>query len=312
MNKKFVFIIFTIMASVVIFWFQKHGKKKLEEKGTDSKLELVFDKKIESFLNAVNAKDDLEKEKKKVFEEFVDGPMIDFEFEALSSMLDSQISQIEKLQIPQTKKTEIVQAFKEVFDVEEIYASYLKNLYEQFSLAELKELNEVYSDSTVIKALKSMQHIRTASGQKEFAEYLKELPKKSLSEVRKEQLKKYDEVTGMTKNSAQLINQVMGLMHDSIEKDSTQITQEQVKARENEKNALEQYMAEKVHEGVMLTLAKAHHEVNDQEMTEILNLRGKPAAVKEGKLRVDNVTNFISTKKAKHGMSTIMNSSVVP
>ncbi len=313
MSKKLVLslvvAVFAVGAVVLVLAKNKHSESSMEV--AESPSEVTFhkelDKKTEVFLAERASKDDSEQVKKKLFTQFVDGPLIESEFAALHSMLDAQIAKIETLEIPQEKRNVLAQAFKNVFDAGAIYDSYLKNLYEQFSADELKELNEVYSNAGVSKTVAAMQHLRTKEGQSEFADYLKDLPNKPLSDQRKEQLTKFDEVTGMTANSAKLVNQVMGLMHDAIGPTSKNMTEEQKKAQEADKKMLEDYMTTKVHEGVMLTLAKAHDGISDQEMAEILTLRSKPSAIKEGKVRIDNITQFISSAKAKQSYETIMN-----
>jgi hypothetical protein len=182
----------------------------------------------------------------------------------------------------------------------------MDRLFKEFSSEELKELNAVYTDEKVMKTLAGMQHLRSKEGQIEFASFMQTLVSKPITDERKKQLSKLDDSIGMSKNAALLINKLVGIMHSSPNS-STGNAKDIVALAEQEK-ALADYMSSKIHEGVLLSLAKTHSDLSDKELEEVIGLRTKPAALKEANLRVDNILQAISSDKSKHGTDKVMKS----
>lgn len=257
--------------------------------------EEVLEKKTEEFIKHQTSNGTEDDKKKKILQSFAKNSVIESDFNSLNSMLDAQIANIEKLELPADKKEKITSAFRDVFDTGAIYDAYLSEIYKNYSAEELQELDTIYSNELVKKSLHELHEIGTPEGQKNFAEYLKNLPNKGLSEARKAQLAEYDQVTGLSINSARLVNSVMALLTPPGQASSP-----------TDKAQMDQYMASKIKEGVMFSLAKAHDGLSDTEMKSLIELRSKAPALKEVKTRADVISLALTSPKAKQGFDKIL------
>ncbi len=280
---------------------KKSPSEQLEDQLTvsEAKSEEMFDKRREDFISNKIGQGTDDDQKKKLLRKVADNSVIESDFNALNSMLDAQIANIEKLELPVDKKSQIVSAFKKIFDTGAIYDAYLTEIYKNFSVEELQELDTVYSNELVKKSLHEMHVINSPEGQKEFAEYLKNLPSRGLSDTRKAQLSEFDHITGLSTNSAKLVNDVMALVQQAS---SGQ------KVSPEDKAQMEEYMATKIKEGVMFSLAKAHDGISDSEMKTLIELRSKASALKEVKTRAEVISLALTSAKAKQGFERIMES----
>ncbi|MBX9703156.1 MAG: hypothetical protein K2X39_03290, partial [Silvanigrellaceae bacterium] len=296
MNRKLVLILSVFIACVVFagggyfFFFKKTNNvnpvsveaaptKIYEEKHESTKIK----DQVESFIQKADKKDESEVSKQKQFRMFLGNPLSINEFNISKNAFAENLKKLEAINLPTDQKNALMVGLKKIFDIDAMYENYLKKLYENFSEKELAELNEVYSNPMVVRAVEAEQSLQTPEGQKEFMDFVSHLSEHPLSEERKKMLKTLDNSIGMTTQASLMFNQMMDVMgavnpHTNSSKD--------------ENKALQQMMNDKINEIVMLNLAKSNNQFSDEQLAQLIQLRSNPAAVKEKKLRVDNYREF--------------------
>lgn len=312
MKRKMIVISSLLLGLLVLIFVairltsKGSGGLEFEDTGFDT----IADEKLEKFITEQTQEvkgDKAREEKLQLLEQFVEGSGVQEDFSKLDKMIDFQIDAISKAQLPEEEKNIYIESIKKIFDPSTMYDVYLSNLNNQFSSQELQDLVEVYSNPLVEKSVKEMQNINSDEGQKDFVAFLKDIKDHPLSEKRHEQLVALNEITKISENAFSVMSETMTIMWDAIEANRATVPTEAQKNRaaEEKKNYLE-FMKVNTEQLTLMSMAKAHDGMSDQELDEITKLRGRPVAVKENKVRNDVMRTFLSQKKARQGFGDMM------
>ena len=90
----------------------------------------------------------------------------------LDEMIDTQIDQINALDLPEEEKQKFEETMRQLFNGAEMLASYKENLRKSLTTEELKRLNEIQQHPLSQKLRDTQAHFQTPEGQQELMKSL--------------------------------------------------------------------------------------------------------------------------------------------
>lgn len=237
--------------------------------------------------NVIGKKEDSADFDKRVTEinNFIEIAGLEKQFMAMDEMVEYQANAILMENTDEEgEQDHVANAIKKHLNGKKFLDSYKEALKNNFTVEELQELKELYSDNVLMRVKESNDFADMKEAENQYSEYMKYKEENPVSEERKELIRQLEQASNLTQFSKDISMQMIDGMAGDMDEEEMDADM-----RKEYAQSLEESLGEQINNNLLFQ----NRNLSDEELKHLVETMQKPIAQKENKTRQGESKNFI-------------------